>query len=144
MDVETFRSQFPEFSSEEAYTTPQVEFWLSIAVLRVNAVRWGDLADQGVALYLAHALTIARANSRVAAMGGNPGQNSGPLSGKTADKLSATYDTAAAAIEGAGPLNLTVYGTSYAELRRMMGLGGAYIGAGSDPYPPGLSSPFLP
>lgn len=140
MDADTFRSQFPEFADEAAYPGPQIDFWMSVAVIRLNPSRWSTLLDQGIALYTAHSLALAKANSKVAAFGGTPGQNSGPLAQKGADKLSATYDTASASVEGAGNYNLTTYGTRFIELSRLAGMGGVYTNFGENPWPPGLSS----
>jgi hypothetical protein len=48
----------------------------------------------------------------------------GMVARKTVDKVSVTYDTASAMEEDAGHWNLTVYGTRFIRLARMVGTGG--------------------
>lgn len=128
MDVALFRSQFPEFAEETAFPDAQVSFWLTIATTRLNATRWGALLDAGLALYMAHNLSLARQNAKAAAFGGVIGQNTGPMASKTVDKVSATYDTKASTNEGDGHYNLTDYGTRFMELVRLAGMGGLQLG----------------
>lgn len=123
-DLATFREHFPEFSA-----TPdgRVSFWLGIAPKLLNAERWDELLDHGIELFVAHHLAIDNANQRAAQNGGGVGQNSGPVASKTVDKVSVSYDTGAATLEGAGHWNLTTYGTQFYALFRMMGAGGIQL-----------------
>lgn len=141
MDAQTFRSQFPEFADTAAYPDAQVTMWVGVGVARVNADRWGALTDLGIALFTAHNLALGRTSTKAAAFGGTPGQNTGPLSQKTVDKASASYDTGAGSTEGDGNWNLTTYGTRFMDMVRLAGAGGFYSG-GDDGGGAWLSQPW--
>lgn len=142
MNVADFRANFPEFAEEAAYTDAQIAFWATFAELRLNPGAWSDLWPMGVMLYTAHCVVLAKANSKVAAFAGTPGQNTGPLRDKAVKDVSLSYDTAAASIEGAGNYNLTTYGTRYYELMRLVGMGPIQANAGVDVFPAALASFF--
>lgn len=125
MDRPTFRQVFPEFASETAYPNAVVDFWLAQGRIQLSQERWADLLDQGLALYTAHKLVTARANSR-AAEKGTPG-GGGLVASKSIDKVSASYDTGATTIEGAGDWNRTTYGVQFWQLARMVGAGGMQL-----------------
>ena len=74
-------------------------------------------------LYVAHNISIERRAQDEANTGGVPGTTTGPISAKSVDKVSISYDVAAAIIDGAGDWNLTIYGTRFARLVRMFGMG---------------------
>lgn len=124
VDVAQFREDFPEFSDTTKYPDSVVQFWLTVSVSLVNPCRWGVLTDQGIELCTAHHLVLAARDEQAAAVGGIPGQMTGPLSSKAVDKVSASYDTGAATIDDGGFWNLTTYGVRYLTLARMMGAGG--------------------
>ncbi|KVD52067.1 DUF4054 domain-containing protein [Burkholderia ubonensis] len=126
MDVSQFRQSFPEFDAT-TYSDPLVQFWLTVAVSLVNAERWGELTDLGVALVTAHHLALAAKDQKTAAIGGVPGQVTGPQSSKSVDKVSASYDTAAVASKDGGFWNGTMYGVRYLSLAQMMGAGGMQL-----------------
>ncbi|MBU9403994.1 DUF4054 domain-containing protein [Burkholderia multivorans] len=127
MDVSQFRQSFPEFNDTTTYPDAFVQFWMTVAVSLVNADRWGDLTDMGIALVTAHHLALAVKDQKMAAVGGVPGQVSGPQSSKAVDKVSASYDTAAVAIKDGGFWNATMYGVRYLSLAMMMGAGGMQL-----------------
>lgn len=127
MDVSQFRQSFPEFNDTTTYPDSLVQFWMTVAVSLVNADRWGDLTDLGIALVTAHHLALAVKDQKMAAVGGVPGQVSGPQSSKAVDKVSASYDTAAVAIKDGGFWNATMYGVRYLSLAMMMGAGGMQL-----------------
>ncbi|WP_423196786.1 Bacteriophage protein [Cupriavidus sp. H19C3] len=127
MTPDQFREDFPEFDDTEAYPEAQVALWLMVGEKLVNPCRWGDLTDLGIKLVAAHHLVLAQRDQQAAAIGGVPGQMTGPLSSKAVDKVSAGYDTGAATIDGAGFWNLTTYGVRYATLAQMMGAGGMQL-----------------
>ncbi|HDR8927233.1 DUF4054 domain-containing protein [Burkholderia vietnamiensis] len=122
-----FRTNFPEFSDTTTYPDSLVQFWMTVAVSLVNADRWAELTDMGVALVTAHHLALAVKDQKMAAVGGAPGQVSGPQSSKSVDKVSASYDTAAVAIKDGGFWNATMYGVRYLSLAQMMGSGGIQL-----------------
>lgn len=127
MDIAQFRQSFPEFSDATTYSDSLVQFWMTVAVSLVNAERWGELTDLGIALVTAHHLALAVKDQKMAAVGGVPGQVTGPQSSKSVDKVSASYDTAAVAIKDGGFWNATMYGVRYLSLAQMMGAGGMQL-----------------
>ncbi|MBU9234081.1 DUF4054 domain-containing protein [Burkholderia multivorans] len=127
MDVSQFRQSFPEFDDTTTYPDSLVQFWMTVAVSLVNADRWGDLTDLGIALVTAHHLALAVKDQKMAAVGGVPGQVTGPQSSKAVDKVSASYDTSAVAIKDGGFWNATMYGVRYLSLAMMMGAGGMQL-----------------
>ncbi|MBN6728787.1 DUF4054 domain-containing protein [Burkholderia multivorans] len=127
MDVSQFRQSFPEFDDTTTYPDSLVQFWMTVAVSLVNADRWGDLTDLGIALVTAHHLALAVKDQKMADVGGVPGQVTGPQSSKAVDKVSASYDTAAVAIKDGGFWNATMYGVRYLSLAMMMGAGGMQL-----------------
>lgn len=127
MDAATFRQDFPEFSDPSIYADPQITFWLGVAENLVNRVRWGELAVQGVELITAHHLVLGRRDELASSVGGVPGLMTGPQSSKSVDKVSASYDTSAATVDGAGMWNLTTYGVRYMSLARLFGAGGLQV-----------------
>ncbi|SAK33208.1 DUF4054 domain-containing protein [Burkholderia multivorans] len=127
MDVSQFRQSFPEFNDTTTYPDALVQFWMTVAVSLVNAERWGELTDLGIALVTAHHLALAVNDQKMADVGGVPGQVTGPQSSKAVDKVSASYDTAAVAIKDGGFWNATMYGVRYLSLAMMMGAGGMQL-----------------
>ncbi|HEM7888476.1 DUF4054 domain-containing protein [Burkholderia cepacia] len=127
MDIAQFRQSFPEFNDTTTYPDSLVQFWMTVAVSLVNADRWGELTDLGVALVTAHHLALALKDRKTAAVGGVPGQVTGPQSSKAVDKVSASYNTEAVAIKDGGFWNATMYGVRYLSLAQMMGSGGIQL-----------------
>ncbi len=127
MDAAKFRRDFPEFADTARYPDSTVSFWLTVSESLVNPCRWGVLTDQGIELCTAHHLVLAARDQQAAAVGGIPGQMTGPLSSKAVDKVSASYDTGAGTIDDGGFWNLTTYGVRYLTLARMMGAGGIQL-----------------
>ncbi|WP_334046137.1 DUF4054 domain-containing protein [Burkholderia cepacia] len=127
MDIAQFRQSFPEFNDTTTYPDSLVQFWMTVAVSLVNADRWGELTDLGVALVTAHHLALALKDRKTAAVGGVPGQVTGPQSSKAVDKVSASYNTEAVAIKDGGFWNATMYGVRYLSTAQMMGSGGIQL-----------------
>lgn len=127
MTPDKFREDFPEFSDKTKYPDTTVDFWLTVSVSLVNPCRWGVLTDQGIELCTAHHLVLGERDEQAASVGGIPGQMTGPLSSKSVDKVSASYDTGAATIDDGGFWNLTTYGVRYLTLAKMMGAGGIQL-----------------
>ncbi|MGN8184588.1 DUF4054 domain-containing protein [Burkholderia sp. LS-044] len=127
MDIAQFRQSFPEFNDTTTYPDSLVQFWMTVAVSLVNADRWGELTDLGVALVTAHHLALALKDQKTAAVGGVPGQVTGPQSSKAVDKVSASYNTEAVAIKDGGFWNATMYGVRYLSMALMMGSGGIQL-----------------
>lgn len=135
----TFRATFSEFASSTTYPTPEVDFWLGLALKMMNADRWGDLLDYGQQLFVAHNLAIqfnAKANVDV---GQAPGQVIGAITNASVDKVSYTRDASSIMLPDAGHWNLTTYGIRYKQLVRMIGAGPLQIGVPS-PTDPNVGS----
>lgn len=127
--VNTFRRDFIEFSDSTDYANSTISYYLTLAGKLMDTNRWGDLYDDGVNLFIAHNIALERRAIQTAANDGIPGQSGGITSSKSVDKVSISYDTASAAELDAGHWNLTIYGTRYIRLARMIGMGPVQIGA---------------
>lgn len=124
MDAALFCKNFPEFAEA---AEGQISFWSLQAEKRLSCALWGDLWEDGVALYTAHHLTLAAGNARAAAVGGAPGGQQGGITAKTVDKVSVSYDVASVNEENGGHWNETVYGRTFLRLARMVGAGGRQL-----------------
>jgi hypothetical protein len=122
-----FRTDFPEFANTAIYPDSMVQAWLTVAASLVNATRWAELANIGMELVTAHHLVLGARDQNSAAVGGVPGLMTGPTSAKSVDKVSTSYDTGAASLDGAGFWSLSSYGIRYLTLARMFGAGGLQI-----------------
>lgn len=124
-----FRENFPEFTSATLYPNALVDFWIAVADKRLdpNAARWEDLIDTGKQLYVAHNLVLQRQAAAAASKGAPPGANTGAVNAKAVGPVSIGYDSAVAAVEGAGNYNLTTYGTRFMELVNIVGAGGVQL-----------------
>jgi len=127
--VTQLRTNFPEFASVTAFPEDQVAYWLTVASLMLTpaAARWGNVFDLGQQLFACHNLAIERGAQKSGAAGAVPGINAGPISAKTVDKVSVSYDTQAGIEVDGGHWNLTIYGTRFLRLARMIGSGGIQL-----------------
>lgn len=123
MDTAQFRSNFPEFSDVARYPVSQLTFWSGIAEKMLDEDVWDNMYESGVMLYVAHEVTLAAQNVKVATNGGVPGGASGPMNSKTVGSVSVGYDTTQTAEKDAGWWNLTTYGKQFYRLMRMFGAG---------------------
>ena len=101
--------------------------WLTVAASLVNGARWMELTNIGLELVTAHHLVLSLRDQTAASVGGVPGLMTGPTSAKSVDKVSTSYDTGAATLDGAGFFALTSYGIRFLTLARMMGAGGMQV-----------------
>jgi len=131
--VPQFRADYPEFSSTSVYPNAQLQYWLTLAPLLMNADRWGALMDMGTELFMAHHITLEAKAMAEAKNGGIPGITTGPVSSKSADKVSISYDVGSSIVPDAGHWNLTIYGTRFIQLLRMFGAGPIQLGIGVVP-----------
>ena len=116
-----FRLDFPEFADVVKYTPAMVEFWLRLAAVRLSEKRWVDMLDFGTELFVAHNLVVATRNLKTA------GAQMAPISSKTVDKVSVSYDTSAITDANAGYWSSTGYGQQFWQLLQMAGAGGVQI-----------------
>lgn len=138
--VAQFRQNFIEFADGNRYPNSAVEYHLTFSAKLINTARWGNLADDGVQLMAAHFLNLERRSMDAADRGEVPGTATGPISSRSVDKVSVSYDTNASIEPGAGHWNLTVYGQRYRSLARMFGAAGIQIGVPLGVHP--LSSAY--
>lgn len=137
--VNQFRQDFPEFADIKAYLSSSIGFWLKIANgdLAVtpplngllNQSRWKSQYNLATELFVAHNLAIEKLNSNAGKAGGVPGLATGPVTSKSVDKVSVSYDTSIASIPDGGHFNLTTYGTRLLWLINIFGMGPIQIGA---------------
>lgn len=121
------RQIFPEFLDPTIYPDQQIQFWLDVAAKMLNADRWYDLLDNGMYLFTAHHLVIARRDQVAAESGGAVGGIQGAVSSKTVDKVSVSYEANSVLYDDAGFWNGTTYGVQYWNLVRMVGAGGIQL-----------------
>ena len=119
---------FPEFSNTELYPVTMVEAWITPAVEMMNSYRFGDQYNLAVCLYIAHQ-TVLSAREYLTSSTGKQivGETRGPVSGKTIDKVSVTYNNQAASVEGAGAYNSTSYGQRLYKLIQTFSSGPFYV-----------------
>lgn len=123
MDIQKFRTEFPEFSDTTAYPSTQIEFWAGIAEQQVRECVWGTMRDNGVKLYVAHEITLAYQNAKTGRVGGMPGTSGGVANSKTVGSTTVSYDSNATSEKDAGYWNLTNYGKQFIRLARIFGAG---------------------
>lgn len=134
-----FRLDFPEFADKAAFPDSAYNFWYGVAQNFVGAAVWRNIQNVGLELYVAHQLTLEARAKGDAANGLPPGGQVGPLNSQSVDKASAGFDTQAGIEPEAGHWNLTIYGTRFIRLVKMVGMGCVQLGAGCGAIDP-LSS----
>lgn len=137
IDAAQFRIDYPEFADTTLYPDSGVNYWLTTAALLLPAARWLTVLDLGTELFTAHNLVLERKAQAEAVNGIPPGVTTGPVSSKSVDKVSVSYDTGSAVVLDAGHWNNTVYGTRFIQLARMFGAGPVQVGV-----TPGCEPPF--
>jgi len=137
----SLRALYPEFAVG-AYPDAVIMPWIPIAERFVAVDRWGTLSDLGVTLWICHQITLSRQAAKQAAFGAIPGQTKGIVTSKSVDGVSVSSDVSSATESDAGHWNLTVYGTQFYRLLRMMGAGGIYLGAPDGSGPGSPTAPF--
>lgn len=123
MDAAAFRQAFPEFDDPATYPDATLNFWAGLSDKLLRSDRWEDLYTYGQQLFVAHHLAIARREQSVAELGGIPGEVKGPVTSKSVDKVSVSYDASKTTIENAGFWNSTSYGVKFYQLVRICGAG---------------------
>lgn len=134
--VAQFRTDFPEFADVTVYPDATFTLWYGVATKLLNADRWGTLLDIGSELYVAHQLVLEARAFAEASAGAVPGSSVGPINSKSVDKVSIGYDTSSGTESDVGHWNLTIYGTRFIRLAKMMGMGPVQIGVGDGTLDP--------
>lgn len=123
VNVDVFRTNFPEFSDTTIYPSSLITLWLAVAQKQVRECVWRNQVDLGVQLYTAHEITIAAQNQKAAAVGGVPGTSGGIANSKTVGGVSVGYDSTTQSENGAGWWNRTTYGQQFFRLAMIFGAG---------------------
>lgn len=139
--VAQFRIDYPEFTDTVTYPNSGVTYWLTLAYQLLNPDRWGAQIDTAAELFVAHNLALEARAQAEATNGVIPGTTTGPISSKSVDKVSVSFDVGSGIQPDAGHWNLTVYGTRFIRLVRMFGAGPLFIGVGAVPTGSGLGWP---
>lgn len=122
-DISLFRTVFPEFADTTKYPDQQISFWATLATQQVRECIWKKSWFTGVSLYVAHEITVAAQNAKIAAVGGVPGTSGGIANTKTVGSVTVGYDTNTSTEEGAGYWNRTTYGMQFFRLAQIFGAG---------------------
>lgn len=126
MDPALFRQIYPAFDAQR-YPDGMVQFHLGSASARLLPSVWGELRDDGIALYVAHRLALAGPVVTAGGSGGAtfpaPGPAKGLVSSKSVGGASISYDTSAGQTEGGGDWNLTSYGQQFLTLASAVAVG---------------------
>lgn len=127
--VASFRADFPEFADATAYPDTGILFWLTLGYNLLDPIRWGDLLDPGVELFIAHNIVLEKYNQMAIAAGRPPGLvgGTGVAASKSVGGVSISYNTTFGFIEGAGSYNLTTYGIRFYTFARIIGIGGMQL-----------------
>ena len=142
----SLRAALPELVDATVYPDATIGFYIGLSAKLMDEGRWGDLFDYGQTLFVAHRLVLSGRRVEAAAFGGAPGEASGPISSKSIDKVSVSYDTSTASEENAGFYNLTSYGQEFFRLVRMIGAGPIQVGMpteGTSLYSGAYAGPYL-
>lgn len=130
--ADSFREVFAEFCDDAVYTDEAIDFWLVTVRGQMNAGRWGAQQDFGAMLFVAHRLVLSARAQAAAAFGLPPGGPTGPVTSKSVDGVSVSFDVSSTAEEDGGHWNLTTYGQQYLRLARQMGTGPVQVNTGTD------------
>jgi hypothetical protein len=133
VSVAQFRQDYPEFGSLEAYPDSAVTYYLTWATILMNPDRWMEVLPLAVELYAAHFLTEERAAFLNSITGLPAGNVPGPVTAKSVDKVSLSYDISSVSDGEAGDWNQTIYGRRLWRLIQMAGMGPIQVGVGCTP-----------
>jgi hypothetical protein len=131
------------------YSDDAINMYLTLAASMCDPARWNDWRPLGMALMVAHWLSLDAREAATAAKGGIPGQSGiGILSSKGIGQVSAGYDVTSGTERDAGNWNLTTFGRRYIHMARLVGMGGVQITgqdwSGNDnPADPGSNGPVF-
>lgn len=123
-----FRTIIPAFKDSSIYSDDMLNLDLTLAASMLDPSRWYDWRPLGMALMVAHFMSLDERENRVAARGGVPGQGGvGILSSKSIGSVSASFDVSSGSELNAGHWNMTTYGRRYIHMARLVGAGGVQI-----------------
>lgn len=124
LTVDYFRSVFPEFSDENAYSDAAIQYRINLAEKFFGESPFCDelTLQHAQCLYTAHFLSVQGGSSAL-----TKGAIGGIVSGKSVDGASVSYDTASSIERDAGFWNATGYGRELWQLMQMFGAGGLQL-----------------
>ena len=126
---EQFRTTFPQFSNATTYPDIPIQMRLNLVDAMMSESRFGtDVFPYVACLFVAHYLALSVADNRSAATGGAGGVNTGIMTAKSVDKVSASYDASNTLNPDAGFWNNTRYGSEFWEYLMMFGAGAIQLG----------------
>lgn len=128
LQVFQFRELQPGFGDSSVYTDEAIGLYLTLAASMLDPNRWYDWRPLGMALMVAHWLSLDAREVAIAKRGGIPGQGAiGILSSKSIGSVSASYDVSSGSETDAGQWNMTTFGRRYIHMARLVGMGGVQI-----------------
>ena len=127
IQVPDFVAAFPEFGNPQIYPQPTISFWITIAYRQLNAKRFKDSLDLAAMLFVAHNMALSAQEQGAANSGAPVGTASGPISAKGVGPVSASFDTGATSIDGAGAWNYTKYGQRLYMMMKAFAAGPSYV-----------------
>ena len=127
IDESSFRAQMPMFASVEGYPSAQFNFYLKLGVKLLPELRWDDLLDDGLALFVAHYLVLFKRSMLAADIGGDVGKVVGNETAKSVDSVSKSMDVSSVTLADAGQWNQTTFGVQFWQLAMMVGAGGVQL-----------------
>ena len=126
-----FRAEMPAFTAEIISDTV-LSGLIDLAHKTVGYKRWGKLWQQGMRLVVAHYATLYLQQPQPGASAAEivgQGKVQGSMTSKSVGGVSVSYDNSSAVsdLTGWGQWKLTVYGTQFAQLAKLVGKGGMYV-----------------
>lgn len=126
---DVFRQTFPQFANETTYPDPAIQMRLNLVDALMSEGRYGpDVFPYVACLFVAHYMALSVADNRSAATGGAGGVNTGIMTAKSVDKVSASYDASNTLNPDAGFWNNTRYGSEFWEYLMIFGAGAIQLG----------------
>lgn len=127
--IDKFRETFPQFSNTTTYPNTSIQMRLTLADVLMSESRFGtDIFPYVVCLFVAHYMALQAADNRSSAAGGVGGANTGIMTAKSVDKVSASYDASNTLNPDAGFWNNTRYGSEFWEYLMIFGAGAIQLG----------------
>jgi hypothetical protein len=122
IDPATFRAAYPQFADVIVYPPETVTYWIARGIDRLDPLRWAELYNEGLTLFVAHNLAMARQ----AQLSGGGGAGA-PVSSKSVGGVSIAYNWEVGNVAGAGAYGQTMYGRQFYQLAMMVGMGGIQL-----------------
>lgn len=129
--AQDFRKIMPGFSSD-IISDDQLQHFVNLAHSIVKEARWHDMWKEAMRLFIAHCVAIylqTPQDDADPAILANAGKVQGAATSKAVGGVSISYDVTQATsdLTGWAAFKLTSYGTQYATLAKLVGIGGMYV-----------------